>query len=138
MKNVLLLGLLLFSATIYAEHHGQHGMENMHSHEGHLHNEMVNGKTLEVDAQRFDKFMVDIDNHVVAVVSVQGMVCDFCARGIEKTFGKDKRVSKIDVDLASGKVLLAFSMAVDVDEADITQKILNNGLNTTDIQVVGK
>ena len=29
-------------------------------------------------------------------------------------------------------------MAVDVDEADITQKILNNGLNTTDIQVVGK
>ena len=105
MKNVLLLGLLLSSATIYAEHHGQHGMENMHSHEGHLHNEMVNGKTLEVDAQRFDKFMVDIDNHVVAVVSVQGMVCDFCARGIEKTFGKDKRVSKIDVDLASGKVL---------------------------------
>ena len=82
--------------------------------------------------------MVDIDNHVVAVVSVQGMVCDFCARGIEKTFGKDKRVSKIDVDLASGKVLLAFSMAVDVNEADITQKILNNGLNTTDIQVVGK
>ena len=138
MKNVLLLGLLLSSATIYAEQHGQHGMENMHSHEGHLHNEMVNGKSLEVDAQRFDKFMIDIDNHVVAVVSVQGMVCDFCARGIEKTFSKDKRVSKIDVDLASGKVLLAFSIAVDVDEADITQKILNNGLNTTGIQVVGK
>ena len=135
MKNVLLLGLLLSSATIYAEHHGQHGTETMHSHEGHLHNEMVNGKTLEVDAQRFDKFMVDIDNHVVAVVSVQGMVCDFCARGIEKTFGKDKRVSKIDVDLASGKVLLAFSMAVDVDEADITQKILNNGLNLSLIHI---
>ena len=138
MKNLFLLGLLVSSSVIYAEHHGQHDMENMHSHEGHLHNEMINGKTLKVDAQRFDKFMVDIDNHVVAVVSVQGMVCDFCARGIEKTFSKDKRVSKIDVDLASGKVLLAFSMAVDVDEADITQKILNNGLNTTGIQVVGK
>ena len=138
MKNVLLLGLLLSSAAIYGEQHDQYGIENMHSHEGHVHNEMVNGKTLEVDAQRFDKFMIDIDNHVVAVVSVQGMVCDFCARGIEKTFGKDKRVSKIDVDLASGKVLLAFSMAVDIDEADITQKILNNGLNITEIQVVGK
>ena len=137
MKNVLLLGLLLSSATIYAEHHGQHGMENMHSHEGHLHNEMVNGKTLEVDAQRFDQFMIGIDNNVVAVVSVQGMVCDFCARGIEKTFGKDKRISKIDVDLASGKVLLAFPVADDIDNADITKKILNNGLNTTDIQVVG-
>ena len=137
MKNVLLLGLLLSSATIYAEHHGQHGMENMHSHEGHLHNEMVNGKTLEVDAQRFDQFMIGIDNNVVAVVSVQGMVCDFCARGIEKTFGKDKRISKIDVDLASGKVLLAFPVADDIDNADITKKILNNGLNTADIQVVG-
>ena len=135
MKNLFLLGLLVSSSVIYAEHHGQHDMENMHSHEGHLHNEMINGKTLKVDAQRFDKFMVDIDNHVVAVVSVQGMVCDFCARGIEKTFGKDKRVSKIDVDLASGKVLLAFSMAVDVDEADITQKILNNGLNLSLIHI---
>ena len=135
MKNLFLLGLLVSSSVIYAEHHGQHDMENMHSHEGHLHNEMINGKTLKVDAQRFDKFMIDIDNHVVAVVSVQGMVCDFCARGIEKTFSKDKRVSKIDVDLASGKVLLAFSMAVDVDEADITQKILNNGLNLSLIHI---
>ena len=82
--------------------------------------------------------MIGIDNNTIVVVSVQGMVCDFCARGIEKTFSKDKRVSKIDVDLASGKVLLAFSEANEIDSADIRKKILNNGLNTTDIQIVGK
>ena len=135
MKNSLLFGLLTLSTAIYAEHHDT---GSMHSHEGHIHNEMVDGKTLDVDAQRFDTFMIGIDNNIIAVVSVQGMVCDFCARGIEKTFSKDQRVSKIDVDLASGKVLLAFSGADDIDSADIRKKILNNGLNTTDIQIVGK
>ena len=135
MKNSLLFGLLTLSTAIYAEHHDT---GSMHSHEGHIHNEMVDGKTLDVDAQRFDTFMIGIDNNTIAVVSVQGMVCDFCARGIEKTFSKDKRVSKIDVDLASGKVLLAFSEANEIDSADIRKKILNNGLNTTDIQIVGK
>ncbi|MDB2382769.1 heavy-metal-associated domain-containing protein [Porticoccaceae bacterium] len=135
MKNSLLFGLLTLSTAIYAEHHDT---GSMHSHEGHIHNEMVDGKTLDVDAQRFDTFMIGIDNNTIVVVSVQGMVCDFCARGIEKTFSKDKRVSKIDVDLASGKVLLAFSEANEIDSADIRKKILNNGLNTTDIQIVGK
>lgn len=135
MKNSLLFGLLTLSTAIYAEHHDT---GSMHSHEGHIHNEMVDGKNLDVDAQRFDTFMIGIDNNTIAVVSVQGMVCDFCARGIEKTFSKDKRVSKIDVDLASGKVLLAFSEANEIDSADIRKKILNNGLNTTDIQIVGK
>lgn len=135
MKNSLLFGLLTLSTAIYAEHHDT---GSMHSHEGHIHNEMVDGKNLDVDAQRFDTFMIGIDNNTIVVVSVQGMVCDFCARGIEKTFSKDKRVSKIDVDLASGKVLLAFSEANEIDSADIRKKILNNGLNTTDIQIVGK
>ena len=135
MKNSLLFGLLTLSTAIYAEHHDT---GSMHSHEGHIHNEKVDGKTLDVDAQRFDTFMIGIDNNTIVVVSVQGMVCDFCARGIEKTFSKDKRVSKIDVDLASGKVLLAFSEANEIDSADIRKKILNNGLNTTDIQIVGK
>ena len=44
-------------------------------------------------------FMNELTNVNVAVVSVKGMVCDFCARGIAKTFLKDKSVKKIDVDL---------------------------------------
>ena len=33
------------------------------------------------------------------------MVCDFCARGIEKTFYDDKEVKKVDVDLSTEKYL---------------------------------
>ena len=144
MKKLLLLSLFLSSTALQAAHHGTHDMADMdsmgdmHSHEGHIHEQMVDGKELAVDPQRFDQFMIGIESNAVAVVSVQGMVCDFCARGIEKTFGKDKRVSKIDVDLASGKVLLAFPVAADIDKADIEKKILNNGLNTSTIQIVGR
>lgn len=147
MKNLLLLlrsrsltlslgmGLILFPLAGQAQ---DHEMGDMHSHEGHMHEQMVDGKALTVDADRFDKFVRDIAGDQIAVVSVQGMVCDFCARGIEKTFGKDSTVTKIDVDLASGKVLLAYAPETDIDRAVIEKNILNNGLNTTAIQVLGK
>jgi copper chaperone CopZ len=113
-------------------------MEHMHSHEGHVHGTMVDGQTLSVDAERFDNFVNAVPSDQIVVISVQGMVCDFCARGIEKTFGKDNTVTKIDVDLASGKVLLAYSQAVKIDRTVIEKNILNNGLNATAIQVIGK
>jgi hypothetical protein len=134
MKKILITTSFLLVATVAQT--GHHEMGEMHSHEGHLHETMVDGKEIVVDPQRFDKFVTGLDNSQIALVSVQGMVCDFCARGIEKTFSKDKSVSKIDVDLASGKVLLAYPSGVKIDLAYIKKKILNNGLNATDIQVM--
>jgi len=129
------MGLILFPLAGQAQ---DHEMGDMHSHEGHMHEQMVDGKALTVDADRFDTFVRDIAGDQIAVISVQGMVCDFCARGIEKTFGKDSTVTKIDVDLTSGKVLLAYAPETDIDRAVIEKNILNNGLNTTAIQVLGK
>ena len=64
------------------------------------------------------------------------MVCDFCARGIEKTFRKDKTIQKINVDLSRGKVILAYSMDKEIVQEEISHNILINGLNMTDLQVV--
>ena len=64
------------------------------------------------------------------------MVCDFCARGIEKTFKKDKSVQKIDVDLNRGKVLIAYAGDKEIDFDDIKKKILANGQNATDLQIL--
>jgi len=69
-------------------------------------------------------------------VSVSGMVCDFCARGIEKIFSKDKSVLKLDVDLSGGKVLIAFDKDQIIDFEDIKKKILSNGQNATDLQII--
>ena len=85
---------------------------------------------------RFDKFTQDLSDCKIAVVSVMGMVCDFCARGIEKTFKKDKSVLKIDVDLGQGKVVIAYEKSKEIDFDKIKNKILINGQNATKIQVL--
>jgi 3-isopropylmalate dehydratase small subunit len=64
------------------------------------------------------------------------MVCDFCARGIEKTFKKDDKVKKIDIDLTKGKVLLAYSLEEMIDFADVKQNILINGQNAVDMNII--
>ena len=93
-------------------------------------------KKLEVDPERFDKFIMDLRDIQIAIVNVQGMVCDFCARGIEKTFKKDTNVKKIDVDLSKGKVLIAYDLAHEIIFDDIKDKILMNGQNAIDMQVI--
>ena len=133
MKKIL-LALFITSPLILAEE-GAMDMHH-HSHEGHLHDTMVNGKNLEVNAERFDKFMEGIIDMNIAIVSVQGMVCDFCARGIEKAFLKDLNVKKIDVDLDSGKVIIAYSKSIEIDPDSIKKKILMNGQNMTGLQII--
>jgi len=131
MKKLLLLSI--FTSVTWAENPHEH---MHHSHEGHLHEQLVDGKKLEVDPIRFDKFVMGLENSQIAVVNVQGMVCDFCARGIEKTFKKDKNVKKIDVDLSKGKVLIAYNNNQKIKFDDIKEKILINGQNAIDMTVL--
>ena len=131
MKKLLFLSI--FTSIIWAENPHEH---MHHSHEGHLHEQLVDGKKLEVDPIRFDKFVMGLKNSQIAVVNVQGMVCDFCARGIEKTFKKDKNVKKIDVDLSKGKVLIAYNNNQKIKFDDIKEKILINGQNAIDMTII--
>ena len=119
-----------------SEHSDMQNSHQRHSHEGHLHEMTVNGESLEVNPDRFDKFTKDLSDCKIAVVSVTGMVCDFCARGIEKTFKKDNSVLKIDVDLGQGKVVIAYEKSTEIDFDKIKNKILINGQNATKIQVL--
>ena len=131
MKKLFLLSI--FTLITWAENPHDH---MHHSHEGHLHEQLVDGKKLEVDPIRFDNFVMGLEDSQIAVVNVKGMVCDFCARGIEKTFKKDTNVKKIDVDLSKGKVLIAYDLAHEIIFDDIKDKILMNGQNAIDMQVI--
>lgn len=110
--------------------------ENSHKHSGHIDETLVDGKKLEVDPDQFDNFVEGLPQSQIAIVSVKGMVCDFCARGIEKTFRKDKTIQKINVDLSRGKVILAYSMDKEIVREEISHNILINGQNMTDLQVI--
>ena len=128
--------IIVFLVSTFVNAQDNHDHHDRHSHEGHLHEHMVDGEKLEVDVERFDKFIEGLKDKQIAVVSVKGMVCDFCAQGIEKTFKKDKTVAKIDVDLNKGKVFIAYQMNTKIDFEKIKKMIVSNGQNATKLQVL--
>ena len=64
------------------------------------------------------------------------MVCDFCARGIERSFSKDINIKKIDVDLSRGKILLAYDLLKEINFEEIKKLIIENGQNATDLKII--
>jgi copper chaperone CopZ len=128
---IRLLFLTILSVNFINSEENQH----MHQH-SHSHDVYVQGEKLEVDEKRFKNFLNGLTNAQVAVVNVNGMVCDFCARGIEKTFVKDKAVKRIDVDLERGKVLIAYTKEKEINFDEIKNKILANGQNAIDFAIL--
>ena len=128
---IRLLLLTILSVNFISSDEDQH----MHQH-SHSHDVYVQGEKLEVDEKRFKNFLDGLTNSQVAVVNVNGMVCDFCARGIEKTFVKDKAVKRIDVDLERGKVLIAYTKEKEINFDEIRNKILADGQNAIDFTIL--
>jgi len=125
---------MFIASIIFAE--GNHDSHEHHGHAVHQNDVYVDGKNYKLDKERFDKFKKNLNNVQVAIINVQGMVCDFCARGIEKAFLKDTKVKKIDVDLENGKVVIAFSLDKKIEFEEIKEKILMNGQNATDYNLI--
>ena len=133
MKLICLI-LMFIASIIFAERN--HDSHEHHGHAVHQNDVYVDGKNYKLDKERFDKFKKNLNNVQVAIINVQGMVCDFCARGIEKAFLKDTKVKKIDVDLENGKVVIAFSLDKKIEFKEIKEKILMNGQNATDYNLI--
>jgi len=58
-------------------------------------------------------------------VTVNGMVCGFCATGIEKTFKAQPEVKTVDVDLENKLVTIQAKQGQTLDDAKI-KKLLGN------------
>ena len=125
---IRLLFILLMSVNfIYSDENHDHS---------HHHDVYVQGEKLEVNQERFKTFLNGLSDSQVAVINVNGIVCDFCARGIERTFARDKTVKKVDVDLERGKVLIAYIKDKEINFEDIKNKILANGQNAIDFTII--
>lgn len=71
----------------------------------------------------------------VVEVKVNGLVCDFCARALEKTFGKRDDVADISVDLDNGQVRVVMKEGQHMDENELRQLITDSGY---DVQSIDK
>ena len=59
--------------------------------------------------------------------SVKGMVCAFCATGIEKTFRKQPEVATVKVDLAKKRVVITTKPGKTLSDAKIKEVVTYSG-----------
>jgi copper chaperone CopZ len=69
-----------------------------------------------------------------AHVSINGLICDYCAQSLTKLFGKRSEVAKVDVDLSGKSVHLEFHDGQSIDDATITQLITDSGYDVVAIK----
>lgn len=68
-----------------------------------------------------------------SVVVVDGMVCDFCAQGLIKTFKKNANVSDVQVDLTSKKVTIDMKPGTEIPDTEIAKNIDYSGYKLVSI-----
>ena len=66
--------------------------------------------------------------------SVNGLVCSFCATGIEKTFNAQPAVEKVHVDLDHKLVTINTKADQKLDDATVTQLITDAGYTVVGIE----
>ncbi len=65
--------------------------------------------------------------------SVNGLVCAFCATGLEKTFSEQAAIEAVKVDLENKLVTLTTKATQDIDDATVTKLIADAGFTVTNI-----
>lgn len=67
-------------------------------------------------------------------VELSGLVCDFCARAIEKTFSRRDEVAGLEIDLTSKILTLQMKPGADLTDAEIDTLVKNAGYNVVKIE----
>ena len=67
-------------------------------------------------------------------IGVNGMVCDFCARAIEKVFMKQEAVESINVNLTDKLITAKMKDGKTLDDETITQLVNDSGYAIADIK----
>lgn len=67
-------------------------------------------------------------------VDVNGLVCDFCARALEKVFSRQDAVESIDVDLDQKVVTIYFNQGQSLDDETVAKLITDSGYDVREIR----
>jgi copper chaperone CopZ len=70
----------------------------------------------------------------VSNIKVNGLVCDFCARALEKLFSKKDEVSGIKVDLDNGNVVINYKENQKLSDQTLKDLITNAGYDVVSIE----
>jgi hypothetical protein len=70
-------------------------------------------------------------------MEVKGLVCDFCARSLEKVFLKKAKAQAVKVDLDNGLVTVVMARAGALTDAQAKKLITDSGFNLVKITRTG-
>ncbi len=65
---------------------------------------------------------------------VNGLVCDFCARAIQKVFGKQEAVENVNVNLTEKLITLGLKDGQTLDDVTITKLVNDSGYALVSIE----
>ena len=74
----------------------------------------------------------NIEENVVNV-SVNGLVCDFCARSIEKLFNKEDSVKKVNIDLERMLITINLKQGRNLSNNIIRELVMDSGYDVIEI-----
>ena len=66
-------------------------------------------------------------------IDVNGMVCDFCARSIEKVFSKREEILSVNVDLDESQIKIMLKPEKKISDSSLENLIRDSGYNTVKI-----
>ena len=69
-------------------------------------------------------------------VSVNGLVCDFCAQSIQKLFSKEESVQAVDINMDKGMIKIELKDGQNIDDMRVTKLITDSGYNVERINRV--
>jgi copper chaperone CopZ len=109
-----------------ADDHGAHTHDD-HAHDGHA---MQAGDV----ALNEDISAALAAGGSLVTADVNGMVCDFCAMAMTRTFGRRDEVAAIHVDLDTKVIQLVIKAGESMSDETITDLVTRSGYQTTAIR----
>jgi copper chaperone CopZ len=79
-------------------------------------------------------FMGTVASATTIEVKVNGLVCGFCAQGIEKTFRKKPETADVFVSLETRLVAVTTKDGTDISDADIRKALTDAGYDVKGIE----
>ena len=73
-----------------------------------------------------------LENEILSI-SVNGLVCDFCARSIEKLFNKKESVKSINVNLEKMLITITLNKGKSLNDSIIKKVISDSGYEIREI-----
>ena len=138
IRTLFISSALIFASPSFAQNHDHDHHENHAGHHSddqdhHAHND---GKANDgAEARVLLSRTPEIDVALRAggepvVVEVLGVVCDFCAKAMNKTFSKREEVSAVYVDLDTKTLNLVLASGAAMADQEIDRLVVRAGYKT--------